>query len=123
MKPITEANKFRFRIGYFGSNDSDGNNGAFIIPYNKKINLACVVSDGEGWDHVSIHVVDKRGCIITRCPTWDEMLFVKDLFFEKDEWTVQYMPPKSKNINVHNYTLHIWKPQDQELPKPPVWLV
>jgi hypothetical protein len=90
-----------------------GNNGAFKVPYLGKFYLGVIASDGKGWDHVSISLPN-------RCPTWDEMCFVKDLFFEEDETVVQFHPRKSQYVNSHPFCLHLWKLQGQEyeLPMP-----
>lgn len=69
-------------------------------------------SFGGGWDHVSVSYYD-------RCPTWEEMCKVKDIFFYPEECCVEYHPEKQNYVNYHNYCLHIWKPQDVELPTPP----
>ena len=75
-----------------------------------------VCSNGGGWDHVS---VSHRN----RCPSWDEMCVFKDIFFRKDECCIEYHPAEKNYVNVHQYCLHIWKPQKVELPTPPVRFV
>ncbi len=65
-----------------------------------------------GWDHVSVSLSN-------RCLTWEEMCYIKGLFFLEDECVVQYHPAKSDYVNMHPYCLHLWKVQDQEMPKPP----
>lgn len=107
-----------------GSDDSYGNNGVFLIKYNEKTILNCVVSDGEGWDHVSVHITTiKKNRVIQRTPTWKEMCKAKEIFFTDDEWVVQYHPAKKAYINDHDYTLHLWRPQKSDLPKPELWMV
>ncbi len=81
------------------------------------IRLAKVIfSTGCGWDHVSVSFPD-------RCCTWEEMCRVKDMFFREDECVVQYHPPKSQYVNNHPYVLHLWRPQNESVPMPPVWMV
>ena len=127
MRPYrTELDKYRVRTGPMASDNSYGNNGAFIIPHKHRILLACVVSDQEDWDHVSIHVETmrkKKQKWIQRTPTWDEIVFVKDMFFRPDEWEMQFLPGQKDYINDHNYTLHIWRPHNVLIPKPPIWMV
>lgn len=72
--------------------------------------------DLGGWDHVSVSLPD-------RCPTWDEMCAIKDLFFEPDEWVVQYHPAKADYVNHHPHVLHLWRPHGVELPRPPKVMV
>jgi hypothetical protein len=108
--PNFRANRCRIRDGELGSSDDYGNNGAFAISTfgsTTMIELNVVVSDAGGWDHVS---VSKS----YRCPTWEEMCFIKGIFFRDDEWVMQLHPPKDKNISHHNYCLHMWRPQTQE---------
>ena len=91
-----------------------GNNGYFLVPYKER-RLAVIAAD-ELWDHVSVSLPD-------RTPTWEEMCHVKSLFFTDDEWVMQLHPPKSKNISMHDFCLHLWRPHDQAIPMPPSWMV
>ena len=65
--------------------------------------MTVIWSYAGGWEHVSI---DGK----TRMPTWDEMCYLKDMFFDDDECCVQYHPPKSEYVNNVKHCLHIWKP-------------
>ena len=97
--------------------------GAFSIPagVHRPFALYVIASDGDGWaehgypfpawEHVSVSTK-------VRCPTWEEMCYVKNLFFGKDEWVLQYHPAESDYKNCHPYCLHIWRPQKMEIPKP-----
>jgi len=67
-------------------------------------NLCVIASDGGGWDHVSVSLK-------TRCPTWDEMCFIREKFFADHEWSMQLHPPKTENVNYHKFCLHLWRPQ------------
>ncbi len=57
--------------------------------------LRAIASTGMGWDHVSVSLED-------RCPTWDEMCWIKKLFFEPDECCMQLHPPESDYVNFHH---------------------
>jgi len=104
MKPSLEhLEKYAVQIG------PDG--GAYRI--NK---MGIIVSWGMGWDHVSVSRQD-------RCPTWDEMEYVRTLFFDESEWVVQFSAPRSKHINIHPNCLHMWRPQNEQLPTPPAVMV
>lgn len=95
------------------------NNGTFIVPYTrgkKPVTLRCIASDGWGWEHVSVSLP-------SRVPTWDEMCYIKELFWDDENWVVQYHPAKSEYVNCHPYVLHLWHPLEQELPTPPSLLV
>ena len=73
---------------------------------------------GIPFEHVSVSV-RKGGRPAERCPTWDEMCFVKDLFWDPEEAVVQYHPPRSAYVNYHPYCLHLWKPVGVAIPLPP----
>ena len=87
--------------------------GAFRI--NMRFAVLRVISSGEfhegvKWEHVSISNS-------TRCPTWEEMCAVKELFWADDETVIQFHPKKSAYINKHPFCLHLWKHVDgHELP-------
>jgi len=95
----------------------DHENGGFVVPsvIDKKP-LYVIASAGEGWDHVS---VSRRG----RTPNWDEMCQIKALFFKDDETAIQYHPAAEVYVNYHPHCLHLWRPQNQEVPCPPTWMV
>lgn len=97
------------------STEPDGCNGFFIVPRNGQV-LRCMVSDGEGWEHVSVSLRH-------RCPDWDEMCYVKSLFWDAEETVMQLHPPQSEWVNNHSYCLHLWKPTTSAIPRPPQILV
>lgn len=105
------------------TDESAGRNGMFFIPCGREI-LRCMVSDGSGaeecglapWEHVSISLA-------SRCPTWAEMCFVKDIFWADDECVVQFHPPKADYVNNHPYCLHLWRPVNTTFPRPPSIMV
>lgn len=71
------------------------------------------IGGADGWDHVSVSLE-------RRCPTWDEMCWIKELFFDDTECVVQYHPSKSDYINEHPFVLHLWKPGNGVvMPMPP----
>lgn len=116
--PNKDIEKYRQTTGIMASAISDGNNGAFNIPYpnNKKTKsqdtLFVFASDNSFWDHVSV-------AMLGRYPTWNEMNHVKNLFWDAEETVIQYYPPLSKYINNHRNVLHMWKPQFMTMPLPP----
>lgn len=111
-------NTFRVREGEMASEDSYGQNGAFVFPW-RGASYRAVCSDGEGWKHVSISRVGGA-----TCPSWEIMCEMKDLFFEPEDCVVQYHPAKSNYVNFHPFCLHLWMPIDGTvLPKPPRFMV
>jgi hypothetical protein len=71
---------------------------------------------GQPWEHVSVSLKH-------RCPNWQEMCFVKDLFWEESELVVQFHPPRSDYVDHHPYCLHLWRPLDGHIRTPPSILV
>lgn len=114
-KPKKQIEERRVRVGPFASDESYGMNGKFGVPCGTAV-LTVIVSDGGGWDHVSVSLDH-------RCPTWEEMCYVKRMFFRGDEWVMQLHPPEADNISYHDYCLHMWRPQEQDIPMPPSWMV
>lgn len=111
MRDFREVHRYRERHPFLGWGDGDG--GYFYIPEKK---LTIIASRGAGWDHVSVSLED-------RCPTWDEMEFVKRLFFKDDEVAYQLHPEVGKYKNLMPHCLHLWRPQQGLIPCPPSWMV
>lgn len=95
----------------------DAFNGFFLyrVPDDTAM-LRIIASVGDGWDHVSVSLE-------WRCPTWAEMDWVKRLFFKDNEVAFQLHPKPSNHINIHPYTLHLWRPLHGSIPQPPAHLV
>jgi len=77
--------------------------------------LKIIASQGDDeipWEHVSVSLRD-------RVPTWDEMCWVKDQFFDDEETVVQFHPPRSEYVNCHPFCLHLWRPMRDVIPRPP----
>lgn len=110
--------RYRVKSGRFRSTEEYGNNGIFLVTRPKNKSLVCIASDGEGWEHVSVTYK-----YLNKCPSWEAMCLIKDLFWDEDETVIQYHPPKSDYVNMHPYVLHLWKPIDIDLPRPPKKMV
>lgn len=95
--------------------ESGRTEGAFRIRRGPVV-LNVIASFGHGWDHVSVSTT-------LRCPTWEEMDFVKRLFFDDRECVMQLHPPRAEWVNCHPYCLHLWRPQQAAIPQPPQWMV
>lgn len=103
----------REALAYCGGWAGDETCGAFAVPSPIDRQPLCVIaSNNEGWDHVS---VSRKN----RCPNWPEMCHVKSLFFRDDETAMQLHVPTSDHINNHPHCLHLWRPHDAEIPRPP----
>jgi len=109
----------RIRSGDFATSLGDGC-GAFAIQGPCGMELCIVASDAadpiaEGWEHVSVSG--------KRCPNWQEMAFVKDLFWNDNETVIQFHPRKHEYVNFHPTCLHLWSRADGSIRTPPLDLV
>jgi hypothetical protein len=48
---------------------------------------------------------------------------VKRLFFKDSECAMQLHVPVTDHISVHPFCLHLWRPQEGEIARPPGWMV
>lgn len=99
--------------------------GFFMLPNPKNmkgIYILCMASGGSGeglgWDHVSVSIPTEN-----RCPTWEEMCFVKSLFWDGEDTVIQFHPPESEYVNNHKFCLHLWKPVGEQIKTPPSIMV
>jgi len=84
----------------------------FASPFDPNGAALNVVASSDGmWDHVSVSLTN-------RCPIWAEMEWVKRKFFKDDEVAMQLHVAPSNHVNVHPYTLHLWRPIDEKIPLP-----
>ena len=77
-----------------------------------------IASWGMGWDHVSVTPYKDY---IT--PDWEDMCIIKDELFYPSETVVQYHPAESRYVNIKGNCLHLWRPQKQDMPVPPIFMV
>lgn len=115
------------RVSYPGFESGYGDNfGIFVIPDGAD-RIVCLATDGrieEGqsepiWEHVSVTVRNPHGVQLPRCATWEQMCKVKDQFWGDDETVMQLHPPKSDYVNQHPFCLHLWRPANETIPRPP----
>ncbi|WP_446471645.1 DUF7694 domain-containing protein [Bradyrhizobium archetypum] len=106
----------RLRHGQFASAPGSGPCGLFFVQGPCGCRLRIVGLVRPGWEHVSVSTP-------RRCPNWEEMCFVKDLFWDEEECVMQLHPPHSQYVNNSRYCLHLWKPTRQDIPVPPVSFV
>ena len=109
--PLIEMERHRI-AGYPGERA-----GAFVLYFSPTATrLTIVASDDCGWEHVSVSTP-------SRCPNWREMEAVCRMFWDDEETVMQLHPPRSDWVNCHPFVLHLWKPTDGEIPRPPSWMV
>ena len=101
---------------YYGGT-GDETCGAFLVPSPVDGAMMRIIASSDGgWDHLS---VSRKN----RAPNWKEMEHVKHLFMKEDETAMQLHVPGTDHINVHPNCLHIWRPQNAEIPRPPAIFV
>jgi hypothetical protein len=113
MKNLHSLDRYRrsdSEIKVYGT-VGDASNGCFVVG-----RLAVVASTGDGWEHVSVSRSD-------RTPAWDEMEKIKRLFFEDRETVMQLHVPVVEHVNCFPHCLHLWRPTDREIPRPPAIMV
>lgn len=112
MINLENINKFRVKNGAWISSDSD-DFGLFFIKFKSSQIPLKVLSSGwkdQEWYHVSVSLPN-------RCPTWEEMCFIKELFFG-DHVAIQFHPKKKDYVNNHPYCLHLWANMKDEIKTP-----
>jgi hypothetical protein len=97
-----------------------GMQGTFLIQSKKFGKFFVISSMIDGWDHVSVSKIRKNK---KKTPLWEEMCFIKNLFFEPNEIVIQYHPKESEYINFDPNVLHLWKNHKLLFPTPPTKLV
>lgn len=101
MKTNEEISKAKNFIIF--SINSQGGMGA-VIRGSEALKNATVVwgRNEDGLEHVSVNGNKKD-------PSWDDMCFIKDIFFDDEEEVVQLHPKKSEYVNLAKHCLHLWR--------------
>lgn len=111
--------KGRIRSGPWASDRRYGPCGMFHVVGPLSRPLFIMAGAGQPdipWEHVSVSRKQHP-------PTWVEMCWVKDLFWYDHECVMQLHPPKADYVNNHPNCLHLWRPHDGAIPRPPAALV
>ncbi|MEM7789269.1 MAG: hypothetical protein AAF594_16240 [Bacteroidota bacterium] len=129
----------RIRKGRMASDESSGLTGLFLLSppaslYGEddpgKGRIAVIATDPASmdrgdfmtaeeaaWEHVSVSV---KG--LGRTPTWEEMAWVKRLFWLPTETVIEYHPPEAEYVN-NTEALHLWRRVGQDVDRPPASLI
>jgi hypothetical protein len=114
----SKAEKYRVTTGFFKTEEGQLY-GLFFVPAklsSPPLKVMVAPIDKGDWQHVSVSLSN-------RCPTWEEMSLVKNLFWEEEEVVIQIHPKKSENVSNHPYCLHLWRYVKENLPMPPSIMV
>lgn len=93
----------------------DGFKGYIYLPH---WNGTIIVTNGAGWEHVSVS--PKRKSLI---PSWEDMCTIKDMFWKENEAVIQVHPVKEDYVNNMPNCLHLWRCTYKEMVLPPRILV
>ena len=85
---------------------------------NLKTKVTTYIS--SNWKHLTVEILTKKGEILERYPSWEEMCIIKETEFNGNVAVVQI---HSDVIPYDNHTRHLWIPLNKELPLPPSYLV
>lgn len=82
------------------------NRSDFLFDMNGKDigNATALNFPDEEWEHVLLEPLT-----LQRCPSWTEMVKLKNTFWESQDVVIQVHPAKKDYINIQPYTLHQWK--------------
>jgi hypothetical protein len=130
-----QLEKGRIRSGPWATTPEWGLKGMFIVraPGGAELRIASHTGEGKmvamdstgnrhvidaptGWEHVSLETDH-------RTPTWEEMCFAKSLFWDPEEYAVEYHPPASQYVRANPLRLHLWRPKHVMIPRPSVSVV
>lgn len=114
MKNLTKLNCYR--VQYLGSFGNESN-GKFIIPTKGAV-YQVIASTGLGWDHVSVSVIRPNNQL--RIASFEELEMIRSMFFLKDETVIEFHPRKQDYVNQNEFVLHLWRPNQEILPIPPM---
>lgn len=114
MRNLNELDRYRTKHDFWPQTIRSG---AFKVYVNGRSFFVIASVDDckeDGlWEHVSVTPSNQK-----RCPTWNEMCAIKDMFFLPEEECIEFHPKHSQYVNHHEYCLHIWRPTDGRLKEP-----
>ncbi len=103
----------QYRVEAAGYEQQDRQNGMIMV---KPKGLGVIFSNGGDWEHVS---VSRR----SKTPSYEDMDWIKRQFWDDDQCVMQLHVPVDDHVNCHPNCLHLWRPTDSEIPRPPSIMV
>ncbi|MBQ9789974.1 MAG: hypothetical protein IJW24_00050 [Clostridia bacterium] len=111
MKDLKIFDKSRIDHLFFDMEGQDlSKNGMFEF-FLEKERYCVVASSNDGWDHVSVSHASK-------IPSPSVMTYFKNKFFEKNETAFEFFPLSQDYVSMHDFCLHLWRPQNQTITLP-----
>lgn len=75
----------------------------FLLPsITKTATISAINFKDDDFEHVMLNPKH-------RLPTYEEMVSLKELFWEQDEVAMQVHPAKSQYVNIEIFSLHLWR--------------
>ncbi len=115
MFNVLKVEKFRQLDGFFKSTSANKCNGVFNIKHNGN-HFSVIASDALDWEHISVSTKKST-------PTWDDMCFFKNLFWDVEDCVLQLHPPQEDYVNTCTHCLHLWRHAFNEVQLPPTMLM
>ena len=107
--------------GPLRSSPRHGVQGAFRLALNGQT-LTVIASNGRDWIEYGLPSPAWEHVLVStpvRTPTWEEMDYVRQLFWPDEETPVQFHVGGSAKKNLHEHCLHLWRPIGVKIPLPP----
>jgi hypothetical protein len=108
LEKLSRASRWRIRTGRWGTNDTAGWNGHFLLPADGEMWLT-TLSDSSHWRRATICNAAK-----SLTPGWNVIRQIKDAFFSDDARVVIYL-----SAAADEFTLDLWENIDGLVPPPP----
>ena len=107
MKDISRmGNHYQFMEAPYRAFVSPANRSNFLFKMEGNVlgNVTALNFEDEVWEHVLLEPL-----MVDRCPTWTEMVSLKEHFWESSDVIIQVHPTRKNYINIEPYTLHQWR--------------
>lgn len=114
MRNLNELDKYRIKHPFGWDGPTSGTFKVFVDGRSFMVIASVDDCGADGlMEHISVTPKNQK-----RCPTWEEMAAIKDMFFLPEEECVQFHPKHSEYVNYHHFCLHIWRPVNGSLKQP-----
>ncbi len=114
MRNLNELDSCRIRHPFLLNGPKSGTFKVFVNGRSFKVIASVDYCGVSGMmEHISVSPNNQK-----RCPTWEEMAAIKDMFFLPEEECVQFFPKHSEYFNIHEFCLHIWRPVNGYMKQP-----
>ena len=113
MRNLHELDQYRTPHPFWPQTEAAGTFKVYVNGRSFYVAVSVDFDKGEIWEHISVTPKNQK-----RCPTWDEMAAIKDMFFLPEEECVQFHPKRSEYVNLSEFCLHIWRAVNGSVKRP-----